>query len=187
MKQRLLLLFLLSVLPAPALADGLRPQVSASYFGETILHPGGRAGADVTLLGGDRHRVLLGGDLGLYHHSGFQTGVLLDAVVGYRFTFESGLFLEGRLGVGYLRTFLAGDVYTRSADGSFAPESMAGANAFAPVQSLAVGYGLSSHFGLPLSVFAGLTAFEQVPFNGGYMVQLAAQLGVSWQFGTSEK
>ncbi|MFN7132919.1 MAG: hypothetical protein ACK4N5_12630, partial [Myxococcales bacterium] len=68
---------------APAAAAELRPQVSLAWFGETLLHPGGRLGADVTVLGGARHRLLLGADLGVYHHRGFHTGVLLDAVAGY--------------------------------------------------------------------------------------------------------
>ncbi len=163
------------------------PEVSASWFGETLIHPGGRVGVDVTVLGGGRHRLLVGSNLALYRHAGFHTGVLLDAVAGYRFTFDSGVTLDGRLGAGYLRTFLDGDTFARAADGSFERRPFAGANAFAPVQSFSVGYDFSRLTAAPLTVFAGLTSFVQLPFNEGAMLHVAGQLGLSWRFGLAAR
>lgn len=161
------------------------PAVSVAWFGETLLHPGLRAGADFKLLERGRHRLLAGGHLGGYLHRGNHVGLLADAEIGYRFTFSGGVFLEVRLGAGYLRTFLHGDVYERGDDGAFEQRSLGGANGFAPSQTVGVGYDLSRRFDRPLSVFLLLGAFEQYPFNSGWSVHAMSQLGLSWQLGAA--
>jgi hypothetical protein len=172
------------LLPAAALAEGPAPlAVSAGFFGETLLHPGGRVGADVTLAEAGGHRLLAAGNLAGYVHRGHSVGLLADVEAGYRFTFDSGFFCEARLGAGYLHTFLAGDVYARGTDGQFRPVALAGQAGFAPSQSVGLGFDLSRRGGAPLGVFLRLGAFEQFPFNSGWNVHLTSQLGLTWRLG----
>ena len=42
------------------------PSVSVSYFGETLLHPGLRVGAELPLIQGGAHQLLLAGNLGSF-------------------------------------------------------------------------------------------------------------------------
>ncbi len=173
----------------PLPRNGIAPEFALSWFGDTFTHPGARAGAHVALFERGAHRVMAGLDLGFYSHAGYHTGVLADVTAGYRFTFRSGLFADLRVGAGYLRTFLAGDTFTRGADGTFARAPLAGSNAFAPVQSLMLGWDLAHRDArrAPLSLFAGVTVFEQLPFNGGWTAHVAGQAGLAWRFGRGEE
>ena len=169
------------VFAASARADA--PAVSLGFFGETLLHPGLRGGAELALVERGRHRLGAGGNVGGYLHEGNHYGLLVDAEGGYRYTFDGGFFGEARAGAGYLRTFLDGDVFERRADGGGERVPLAGQNGLAITQALGAGYDLSRRHGTPLSVFFRLGAFEQYPFNDGFLVHLTSQLGISWQLG----
>lgn len=182
----LLLALVLAAAPFSARAQLGPPAVTVGWFGETLLHPGGRVGAETALAERGGHRLLGGGHLSGYLHAGHHLGLLADLELGYRHTFSGGFFLEARAGLGYLRTFLHGDVFERGSDGTFRrASSLAGANAFALTQAAGVGWDLGRRSGLPLSVFLRLGAFERAPFNQGWAVHLTSQLGLSWQLGAS--
>lgn len=167
---------------APASADGRHRAVSVSYFGDMIFHPGVRLGGELGLAEAGGHRLFLGANLGAYHHRGYQTALLADVELGYRYTFTGGFFLEGRAGAGYLHGFLAGTTWEPDGNGGFDPVAAAGNGAFMPTASAGLGFDWSRRGAAPVAVFLRTVAFGQLPVNDRLVPHVAAQLGLSWHF-----
>lgn len=106
------------VFPQISAAQGsIQPDLTLSYFGEFIGHPGVKAGISVPLWGqhkpGKRHTLLLGGgNIGAYHHRGNHTGLFLEGALGYRLVTKRGFKLETILTAGYHRSIVDGPVYS---------------------------------------------------------------------------
>lgn len=171
--------------PVASAHDTRRPvhrSLSVSYFGELITHPGVALGGEHEITGSGGHSLFGGARLATYVHPGFHTGVLGSLELGYRYTFTTGLFVDARVGVGYLHAILDGDTYAPSGNGGFTRVPGASRGGFAPSAALGFGVDLSHATGAPVSLFARLDAFGQVPVNDGAVLHLATQVGVAIHF-----
>jgi len=149
-----------------------RVSFTTAYLGEFLFHPGVLGGVDVRLTGTRRGGSLAGAaNLGGYVHVRNHVGVMADAELGYRFTFGSGLLVEGFAGLGYLHTFAAAPVYTVE-DGKAEQVVDLGRPSFMPVVSLGVGWQLAS-----LAPYVRVESFGQYPFNDHLLPHFALLVG----------
>jgi len=155
--------------------------VSASYFGDSIAHPGLRLGTDFALLAHGGNALLVTGSVGGYDHRGSATGLLAAVELGYRYELGIGLQLEARVGAGYLHTLLDGKPFESTGDGQFRQMSLAGAGAFAPSGTIGFGWDFTG-YGRPIAAFLRLTTLFQVPTSGATVMHPVIELGASWSF-----
>jgi hypothetical protein len=163
---------------SPAPVTVRRWSYSVAYLGEFLLHPGVLAGIELPL-STSRWRVRQGAFLaaanaGTYIHFRNHVGVRIDAQAGYRFTFGSGVFVEGFAGLGYLHTFLGADVYEVSDDGRVSQVTDWGRPAFMPTASLGGGFNWQR---ARIAPFLRVEAFGQYPFNDNMLPHFALLLG----------
>lgn len=168
-----------TLLAADARAEARWSGVSASYYGETLLHPGARLASEWTLVGGGGHALWAAAALGGYYHRGFAGALFSSTEAGYRYAFDSGVELTSALGIGYLHTFLDGETYVADAGGRFERVSAAGRPGFMASAALGIGYQLAER---RLAPFFRIAVFTQMPFNGRALLHPVAELGVAWRF-----
>ena len=157
--------------------------VSASYFGETILHPGVAVGVERKLKfwgrrrGLETHGFFAGADLGTYWHARNDVGLFVSTDLGYRLVFPRGFRLEALLGLGYLHTFDDGAVYEASG-GRVTTVANTGHPALMTSALLGLGWDFAR-----FSIFLRVGAFGQYPYNTEALPHLEAQLGFSIPLG----
>jgi hypothetical protein len=161
---------------APAFSERLA--FSAAYVGELVLHPGALVGIEYRLApasaaerGGTR--LLLAANFGSYVHVRNHVGLFVDAELGVRHGFRSGVFVDAFAGLGYLHTFLAAPVYEVGAAGHVTRVTDFGRPAFMPVLGAGTGYETRS-----LAVFLRAETFGQYPFNQHLLPHAAVLVGV---------
>jgi hypothetical protein len=169
---------------APSEPPAARPsatwELSLGYFGETVVHPGVSVALGRSLVTTDGSLVWVAAHGRAYNDPGFQTGASLSVELGYRFTTSGGLALEASVGVGWLETFLPGDVYTLDSKGGL-QEGGHGARAqLMPDAAVGVGWDLSRRLGLPLRPFLKLGAFAQYPDNTHWLPHFVTEVGLAY-------
>jgi hypothetical protein len=156
-------------------ADRIPFTYSIAYFGEFALHPGIEAELQYPLIHRGRSYAFVAAALGGYYHPRFATGVFLNGQLGYRLALPWGFFLDGRLGAGYLHTFLGAPVY--DSDGNLLPSL--GLPSVMPLASIGIGYSFTRAQTAP-SVFTRIVAFGQYPFNGTILPHLGVVIGIEF-------
>ena len=154
------------------LADRIPFKCSIAYFGEFVLHPGIEAELQYPLVQRGGSYAFVAAALGGYYHPRFATGVFLNGRLGYRLALPWGFFLDGRLGAGYLHTFLGAPVY--DSNGNLL--SSFGLPSVMPLASIGIGYSSTRTQTAP-SVFTRIVAFGQYPFNGTVLPHLGIVIG----------
>lgn len=96
---------------------------------------------------------------------------------GLRFTSRPGLFADIGLGAGYLHTFPAGDVYIPDGNGGVIKKNTKGYPCFMPNAALLWGWDFNKKIKFPLSVYIGLEAFIQMPFNHNILPHAVFKIG----------
>lgn len=161
--------------------------VNLSYFGEHLFHPGLRLGYEIPALHNKivkprktSHSLMLHPGIGYYKHVYNHSALFLNMEAGYNILFFFGL--EGRinLGVGYLRTFLDGEVYEMKEDGTFKKVPLAGNNTFMPSLSLHLGYDFSRLTESKLGFFIKPSIFFQIPYNDFVLPQYSVEIGLKY-------
>jgi hypothetical protein len=158
-----------------------------SYFGERFWHPGARIGYEMPVFSNEivrprktSHILMFHPGLGYYKHKYSHSALFLNSEIGYNMLFFFGLEFRINLGVGYLRTFLDGDTYKLSNDGSFEKVPLAGNNTFMPSISLHLGYDFSRLTNSALAFFIKPSLFLQVPYNDFVLPQYAVEVGFKY-------
>ncbi|MFO0651271.1 MAG: hypothetical protein U0326_33915 [Polyangiales bacterium] len=175
----------LSHAPLAHARDDRRPvarRLTLAYYGDLLTHPGVSLGGEHELVGWGGHSFFGGLQLAAYHHAGFHTALLTTAEFGYRYTFGSGFYGDLRVSAGYAHTWLAGSTWTPDGNGGFASVAGASRGAFAPGGALTMGWDFSRRAKAPLSVFARISCWEQLPVNDVAALHIAGQLGVAIHF-----
>jgi len=158
-------------------AGSSRLAFSAAYLGELVFHPGALVGVEYRLAPAKRvaargWELSFASNLGSYVHVRNHVGMLIDAELGARYGFRSGVFVDGFAGVGYLHTFLAAPVYEVDAAGHAERVTDLGRPAFMPVLSAGGGYQTRT-----LAGFLRFETFGQYPFNQHLLPHVAVLVG----------
>ncbi len=156
-------------------ADRIPSKYSIAYYGEFLLHPGIEAELQYPLVHRGRSYPFVVAALGGYYHPRFATGVFLNGQLGYRLALPCDFFLDGRLGAGYLHTFLGAAVY--DSNGNLVPNL--GLPSVMPLASIGIGYSFT-RTQTALSVFTRIVAFGQYPFNGTILPHLGVMIGIEF-------
>jgi hypothetical protein len=144
------------------------PIYAASYFGDTVTHPG-------LVLGLERPLgpwAFLAGQAGGYLHPQNHSAVLATAEVGARAGLPAGFSVDLAVGAGVLYTWLAAPAYTTGAVPLYDP----GHPAIGPTAALGLGYELPGG----RRAFARLVGFGEYPYNTYMLPHAALQVGMQW-------
>ena len=125
--------------------------ISIAYFGQQVVNPGLKIGAEYCLRSTEKstisrrgkarvkYRQLLAGlDLGGYRQAATSTNVFLLPGIHYRRTANSGFQYMFGLGAGAMRSFLP-SVFEETSPGTVEEIGVAGRSYFAPFVSLGLG------------------------------------------------
>jgi hypothetical protein len=118
-------------------------------------------------------------EIGGYWHRWNHSALFTKTSIGARFPIWS-LFVDINLGAGYMHSFLAGDVYQRTADGGIEKAPNTGRPHFMPTGSLLLGWDGTRNNKSPLKIYAGIEAYYQSGFNHIFLPHVAAKVGVSY-------
>lgn len=174
------------------MAQVLLPQkVNISYFGQTITHPGLKAGLEYTLKSKNfirnkrngtqvpkKYELILTSNLGFFYQKRFNTSFLLNAEIGYRRVRNKGFKIELLLGAGTLRTFVNGDTYKVYNDGSVERIRYAGQWGFAPSLSLGVGKDFGFVGNSSMGFHIKPVMYVQMPYNLTVLPHFILEAGI---------
>lgn len=153
------------------------------YFGETITHTGINLGLEYYPFQSERYQMILAPNLGGYVHIRNNTSLFLRVQWGQRVNFDSGLFLEQFMGLGYLHQFThGGQNYEVLPNGAVLEVSNSGRPMFMPCVALGTGYDFSKKTRFNLTYFIRPEFFWKGPFNGYYLTHIALNTGVLFHF-----
>ena len=179
-KSILLLLFVLSFHAANAQEHQLPISISifnngtmmpgAGYLGvfSKNIHPGINLGTSHLYGSGKHHELFQTFKLGYFYHHFSQHAVQLYSELGYRYFTNSGVFVQGLLGVGYLHSFADVQQFTLK-NGEYRKKANWGRPQFMGSVALGLGYNLNKISQLPLDVFLQYQFWVQAPFVNKYV------------------
>ncbi|MCB0635419.1 MAG: hypothetical protein KDC54_02315 [Lewinella sp.] len=165
--------------PNTGFADRLALKVE--YFGELVLHPGLSVGLEYTLLRNTWVTVHGNADLGGYWHRWNHTAVFLKTSVGARLAMGP-VFADLNLGVGYMHSWAAGELYQRADNGGVERAANGGHAHFMPNASFLIGWDGSRRHDLPWTIHLGPEVYLQSAFNHQFLPHLAAKIGFTYKF-----
>lgn len=185
MKKTFVALTLVLACSVGALAQGDRPArhaVHVAYLGETLTHPGLSVGYEKHLNDESRFQVFVRANVGFYHHYRNNNTYMFTLETGYRRNFNSGLFLEQSLGLGYFYRKIHSDGQFAVNDNGSIVEKKSLGNSFLPfVANVGVGY----HFQTKkaqISPFLRPNFYWKMPFNETPNMQMSLMAGILYGF-----
>lgn len=172
-------------------AQSLRPKsISASYFGETVTHPGLKFGVTYQLKCWDKTKTKKNGKkrifqksielspvIGVFYHKDYQTGLFVLPELSYSRKNAKGNFLTVGIGAGYMRTFIP-NVYDLNSNGEI-ESIVAGYNYFLTNYSITFGKELSVKKMIPISIYIKPQLMYALPNATKGISYFALELGVS--------
>ena len=180
LKKIIAVLPLILLIPT-AYSGESQQKISYAYFGEFISHPGLSVGLQKPLVQKGGYSLQRSFASSYYVHARNHHGLLLTTELINRFTSEKNRFVELGVGLGYMHTWLQGDVYVRGENYTL-PEIMDWGRPHVVVSS-SFGYGWESRSSdIPREYFTKLVLFGEYPFNGIVLPHVAVQLGTSIAF-----
>ena len=158
--------------------------VSVSYFGDQLVHPGVKVGLERPLLSRTsrwremERTVYVAPNLGLTWHPDHHTALFVNGEVGLRRTRRSGWKREFIVGLGAMRSGNASPTYTAEDR----QVRFDGHTYF--MSSVAIGFGrdLSGVRDLPLAWHVRPTLYLQAPYNASMVPGVALETGLTWSF-----
>jgi hypothetical protein len=191
--MRYLLYIAFLVVASGVQAQGFKPEsVYASYFGETVTHPGVKVGVCYQLERWDKTKIKKDGSekvlqkridispgIGFFYHKDYQTGLFVLPELSYSRTNAKGNSLTAGVGAGYMRTFIP-NVYDLDENGDI--ESVtAGYNYFLTNYSVAFGKDLGVKKGIPMCIFVKPQLMYALPNATKGILYFALELGASYR------
>jgi hypothetical protein len=173
-------------------AQNLRPQsIYASYFGETVTHPGLKVGVSYQFKSWDKTKVKKSGNekviqksidlcpsIGLFYHKDYQTGIFVLPELSYSRKNKNGNYRTLAIGAGYMRTFIP-NVYDLNSNGEI-EKIHVGYNYFVTNYSIAFGKDLSVQRQIPLSIYIKPQVMYAIPNYSKGTMYFALELGVNY-------
>ena len=175
-------------------AQNLRPQsIYASYFGETVTHPGLKVGVSYQFKSWDKTKIKKSGkekliqknidfspSIGFYYHKDYQTGLFVLPELSYSRKNKKGNYQALAIGAGYMRTFIP-NVYDLKSNGGI-EKIHVGYNYFITNYSITFGKDLSIKKKLPLSIYIKPQLIYAIPNYSKGIKYFALELGVNYRF-----
>lgn len=155
--------------------------VTASYFGETLVHGGATLGVEAYLMEGGQAKMILSPNLGYYLHPQNHHGAFVDLQYGGRLTADVGLFGDAFLGLGYFHRFPDGEIF-RVDDGDVDGTANTGNPNLMGSAFLGVGWDLQQIGVAPVSLHLRVGGFGEYPFNNTILGHTAVKAGAAYQF-----
>ena len=156
-----------------------RLAVKVEYFGELVLHPGMSMGMEYTVASNRWITLHWNADIGGYWHRWNNTSVFLKTSFGTRFALGS-VFANINLGVGYMHSWAAGEIYQKDQNGGVEKAANRGHAHFMPNASFLIGWN-GSRKNLPWSIHFGPEIYLQSSYNHIFLPQVAAKIGFTYQ------
>lgn len=160
---------------------GNRMAFKVEYFGELVMHPGLNVGIDYTVMDTKWITLHWNADLGGYWHRWNNTSAFLKTSFGSRFKLGSA-FADFNLGLGYMHSWAAGDLYQRAEDGGVERATNWGHSHFMPNASFLIGWDGTKKTNLPVMIHFGPEIYLQSGFNHTFLPHAAAKLGFTYKF-----
>lgn len=110
----------------------------------------------------EQHDWHITSNLGFYHHKDWETGLFLNAELGYR-QYLGRYNVTGRFGIGYAHTFSPVPVYQYK-EGNYEEVTDFGSPTFMPSFALGIGYDLKKERNSP-EIFLTYMFAPMLPFN----------------------
>lgn len=169
---------IISVLYSMTTSGQTRLNVGGGYFGQNLTYPGVVLEFEMEHSYSERASLPIRFDLGAYVHPRYHTGLFLDANVGFRQYFRSGLFVEEGIGAGILQSWLHSDqVYEVDDSGAVSVTSRTNPPDFMPSLILGLGVDLTKDSGKRNLIWLRPKVFWQVPYKNSSTYNFAVQLG----------
>ncbi len=156
-------------------------KLDGGSFVHFLVHPGMTLGVDVPFLERKRHELYVPTSAVFYIHPKNSRVLMLNSGLGYRWHSKKVVFVTTSLRVGYMHSFVAGDLY-REENGEIVEVRDHGRPAFAPYFDLGVGVNLFKDRSHQFSPYFKIMAFGRYPYNGYMLPQAGWQLGVIYRF-----
>jgi hypothetical protein len=166
--------------------------ISASYFGESLTHPGLKIGVSYHLKSWDKAKkgesfppkiinksFDLGPYIGFYYHKDYQTGIFILPEFSYTKKNTKGNFLTFGLGAGYMRTIIP-NVYEINSNNEIEKTSE-GNNYFLTNYFILFGKDLSIKHKIPLDIFLKPQIMYAMPNYPKGITYFAIELGVGYK------
>jgi hypothetical protein len=171
MSKRLALIVLLILsCSAATWAEGgvseSRLSFSASYFGEMVIHPGVKAGAEYRFLGGERLSLSVPLYLGWYRHIRNHHMLSVESGLIVRLSGKGSLYGDLLLSAGYGLRKPDGSIYVDEEDGTIGMDSAPWRSRFLCAAALGIGFNFGKKSVIKLSPFLRLGAYGEYPYNG---------------------
>lgn len=191
MKYLIFLVFLTSASIIDA--QNLRPQsIYASYFGETVTHPGLRVGLNYQLKDWSKTKLMKSGtekviqnnmdlspSIGFFYHKDYQTGLFILPELVYSRKNVKGNYITYGFGAGYMRTFIP-NVYDLNSNGEI-EKIHTGYNYCITDFSVAFGKDLSVQKNIPMNIYIKPQFLYAFPNYSKGIWYFILELGVSYK------
>lgn len=155
--------------------------VKVEYFGELVLHPGLSLGMDYTILRNKWMTAHWDTDLGGYWHRWNNTSIFLKTTIGSRFALGP-MFTDLNLGIGYMHSWAAGELYQRADDGGVEKAPNRGHSHFMPTASFLFGWDGTRRNNSPWTIYMGPEIYLQSSFNHIFLPHAAFKIGFTYKF-----
>ena len=192
-----ILLFLLSVSTILSAQINNPTSISASYFGESITHPGLKIGINYELKNWDKtkirkntskktiyNRIDLSPSIGFYYHKDYQTGLFVILELSYTRKNAKGNFMTYGLGAGYMRTIIP-NVYEINSNNEIEKTSE-GYNYFLTNYFIAFGKDLSINHKTPMDIYIKPQIMYALPNYPNGITYFALEVGVCYKLSKSK-
>jgi hypothetical protein len=169
--------------------------IGISYLGENLSHYGFKIKTEFPIFIKNktktRHNgntinkqkvIFVAGNFGSYIHKRNNVALFVNSEIGYRKIRKKGFKYEFLLGLGYLHTFLLGDTYEVSDDGSINRVNLAGQSNLMVPFSFGIGYDFSFFYKQPFSININPGFFIQYPYNIAVAIRPTVEASVYYYF-----
>lgn len=164
-----LILFLLLFCFASGWADENIPEsrlsLTASYFGEMVLHPGFKAGIEYRIMEGKKASLSVPLAAGWYRHIRNHQMLSVESGLVGRLSSKGPFFSDLLLGAGYGLKKPDGSIYFEDEEGSILTESASWTSRFLVTAALGAGFDFGKNARVKLSPFLRLGFFGEYPYN----------------------
>jgi len=176
--KRLTCIIAIVVFTATGIDAQTKLNIGAGYFGHTLVHPGLIVEGEMEFGATDAASIPLRISVGSFVHNRNQYGIFLDAGIGFRQYFKSGIFLEENVGVGLIESLLHSDaVYQVDENGNISEGSRWMPLDLMPSLTLGLGYNLTQGSDMRNLVWMRPKIYWQSPHKNSSTFALALQLG----------
>ena len=167
--------------------DGAPPlKIQAGFMIHNFTNPGVSIDLDVMLLQKRGREIYIPLNTAFYLHPKNSRVFYINTGIGYRWHSRGRLFLSTSLCLGYIHSFVDGDLYAEK-NGEIVKIADNGQPGIMPYADFAIGMDFFEKRTHQFSPFFKILAFGQYPYNGYMLPHFGFQLGTIYSFEKGEK